>query len=143
MASRSFSESDAKRRSFRRRSRAVVAGSVAGHIHATSRELTIFALVSWRSAYVLHGKSESASALPSRCVSPHQRKGSQKFSGINCVATTIQLIGREPATFDCPVDRRFANACGPCCAAWCVHGSLSMRALKTCCYVPMQSLRAS
>jgi len=33
--------------------------------------------------------------------------------GINCVAATIQLAGRGPATFDCSVDRRFGDACGP------------------------------
>jgi hypothetical protein len=90
------------------------------------------ARVRWRLAYVPHGKSESARALPSRilCVLPHRRKRSHKLSGIDCVAATIQLTGREPATFDCPVDRRFGNACGPCCAAWCVHGALPMRCAK-------------
>jgi hypothetical protein len=88
--------------------------------------------VRWRSAYVPLGKAESARALPSRirCGLRHRRKRSQKLSGINCVAATIQLTSRKPATFDCPVDRRFGNACGPCCAAWCVHGALPMRCAR-------------
>jgi hypothetical protein len=108
-----------------------------------SRELTTFALVGWRSAYVPPGKAESARALPSRirCVLRHRRKRPHKLCRINCVAATIELTGREPATFDCPVDRRFGNACGPCCAVWCVHARYQCVALKTCCYVPMQSLR--
>src|SRR5207253_2228781 len=98
---------------------------------AASRELTTFALVRWRSAYVPLGKAESARALPSRIrLLRHRRKHSQKPSGINCVAATIQLTSWEPATFDCPVDRRFGNACGPCCAAWCVHGALPMHCAK-------------
>ena len=36
------------------------------------------------------------------CALLHQRKSSQKLSGINCLATTIQLTGQEPATFECP-----------------------------------------
>jgi len=77
----------------------------------------------WRSTYVPHGKAETARALLSRirCSVGHRRKCSQKLSGINCVAATIQLTGRELATFDCSVDRRFGDAYGPCCAAWCVH----------------------
>jgi hypothetical protein len=99
---------------------------------APSPELTTFALVHWRSAYVPRGKAESARALPSRIrsVLRHRRKRSQKLGGINCVAATIQLTGREPATFDCPVDRKFGNACGPCCAVWCVHSALPMRCAK-------------
>jgi hypothetical protein len=101
-----------------------------------SRELTTFTLVRWRSGYVPPGKAGSARALPSRirCVLRHRRKRSQKLSGINCVAATIQLKGREPATFDCSVDRRFGNACSPCCAVWCVHARYQCVALKTCCY---------
>jgi hypothetical protein len=97
-----------------------------GPIRTASRELT-FALLRWRSAYVPHGKSEDARALPSRirCGLGHRGKRAQKLSGINCVAATIQLTGQEPATFDCSVDRRFGNACGPCCAAWCVHSATS------------------
>jgi hypothetical protein len=88
-----------------------------------SGELTTFALGSWRSAYVPPGKAESSRALLSRihCVLRHRRKRSQKLSRINCVAATIQLTGWEPAAFDCSVDRRFGDACGSCCAAWCVH----------------------
>jgi hypothetical protein len=90
----------------------------------------------WRSAYVPPGKAESARALLSRirCILHHRRKRSQKLSGINCVAATLQLTGRELATFDCPVDRRFGNACSPCCAVWCVHARYQCVALKTCCY---------
>ena len=88
----------------------------------------------WRSAYVPHRKSESERALPSRCSLGHRWKRSQEFSGINCVAAIIQLAGREPATFYCPVDRRFGNACGPCCAVWCVQARDQCVALKTCCY---------
>jgi len=103
-----------------------------GPIRPASRELATLALVRWRSAYIPDGKAESARALPSRirCVLRHRRKRSQKLSGINCVAATIQLTGREPATFDCPVDRRFGNACSPCCAVWCVHSALPMRCAK-------------
>jgi hypothetical protein len=61
-----------------------------------------------------------------RCVLRHRRKRSQKLSGINCVAAIIQLAGREPATFDCSVDRRFGDACGPCCTAWCVHSATNL-----------------
>jgi hypothetical protein len=124
-------------------SRTVECGSGAGPVRPASRELTTFALVSWRSAYVPPGKAESARALPSRirCVLRHRRKRPHKLGGINCVAATIELTGREPATFDCPVDRRFGNACSPCCAVWCVHARYQCVALETCCYVPMQSLR--
>src|SRR5262249_33723148 len=78
-------------------------------------------------AYVPTGKAESTRALASRirCGLRHRRKRSQELSGINCVAATIQLTGREPATLDCFVDRRFGDACGPCCAAWCVHSATS------------------
>ena len=77
----------------------------------------------WRSTYVPHGKAEIARALPSRirCVLRHRRKRSQKLSGINCVAATIQLTSWEPATFDCSVDCRLGDAYGRCCTAWCVH----------------------
>src|SRR5262249_33621360 len=63
-----------------------------------------------RSTYVPHGKAETARPLPSRfrCSLGHQRKRSQEFSRINCVAAPIQLVGREPARFYCSVDRRFA-----------------------------------
>ena len=86
-----------------------------GPIRPASRELTTLALVRWRSAYVPHGKAESARALPSRirCGLHDRRKRSQELSGINCVTATIQLTGREPATLDCSVDRRFGDACGP------------------------------
>src|SRR5262249_15509992 len=98
-----------------------------GPIRPASRELTTFVLVRWRSAYVPPGKAESTRALPSRirCGLHHQRKRSQELSGINCVAATIHLTGREPATLDCFVDRRFGHTCGPCCAAWCVHSATS------------------
>jgi hypothetical protein len=81
----------------------------------------------WRSTYVPHGKAETARALLSRihCSVGHRRKCSQKLSGINCVAATIQLTGREPATLNRSVDRRFGDACGSCCAAWCVHSGTS------------------
>ena len=104
-----------------------------GPIRAASRELTTFVLVRWRSAYVPDGKAKSARALPSRirCGLYDQRKRSQKFSGINCVAATIQLTGREPAALDCSVDRRFGHTCGPCCAAWCVHRPTSASCAKT------------
>ena len=127
-----FWKSEAKRRLIRRASRAVECGSGAGPVRPASPELTTFALVHWRSAYVPRGKAESARALPSciRCVLRHRRKRSQKLSGINCVAAIIQFTGQEPATFDCPVDRRFGNACGPCCAVWCVHSALPMRCAK-------------
>jgi len=98
-------------RSHRREGGEQLAGEGApldGHRGAVARALSsravtcrAFALVPWRSAYVSHGKSEGASALTSRCVLLHQRKSSQKLSGINCVATTIQLTGQEPATFEC------------------------------------------
>jgi hypothetical protein len=82
------------------------------------------------SAYVPYGKTESAGALPTRirCGVGHRRKRTQKFSGINCVAATIELAGREPPNFDCSVDCRLGDACGPCCAAWCVH--IASRALR-------------
>ena len=116
-----------------------------GPIRPASRELTTLALVRWRSAYVPDGKAEGARALPSRirCGLHDRRKRSQELSGINCVTATIQLTGREPATLDCSVDRRFGDACGPCCAAWCVHSATSALRKKPCCHVPMQSLRTS
>jgi len=81
----------------------------------------------WRSTYVPHGKAEIARALLSRlrCSFGHRRKRSQELSGINGVAATIQLTGQEPATLNRSVDRKFGNACGPCCAAWCVHSATS------------------
>jgi hypothetical protein len=112
-----------------RRSRPADASMCADYpLRPASRELATFALVRWRSAYVPPGKAESARALPSRirCVLRHRRKRSQKLSGINCVAAIIQLAGREPATFDCSVDRRFGDACGPCCTAWCVHSATNL-----------------
>ena len=105
-----------------------------GPIRAASRELTTFVLVRWRSAYVPDGKAESARALPSRirCGLHDQRKRSQELSGINCVAATIQLAGREAATFDCSVDRRLGHTCGPCCAPWCVHRCVALKPPLSC-----------
>jgi hypothetical protein len=93
-----------------------------GPARPASRELT-FALVRWRSANVPYRKSKSARALPSPsdCGLGHRRKRSQKLSGIDYVAATIQLAGREPPTFDCSVDCRLGDAYGGCCTAWCVH----------------------
>jgi hypothetical protein len=118
-----FRKSRAKRRLIRRASRALICGSGAGPIRITSRELMTFALVRWRSAYVPHGKSETARAVLSRIrwSLGHRRERSQKLSGVNCIAATIQLTGWEPAAFNCSIDRRFGDACGPCCAARCVH----------------------
>ena len=93
-----------------------------GPARPASRELT-FALERWRSANVPYRKSKSARALPSPsdCGLGHRRKRSQKLRGIDYVAATIQLAGREPATFDCSVDCRLGDAYGRCCTAWCVH----------------------
>jgi hypothetical protein len=99
------------------------------HAACATTDGRLFTLCVWRSTYVPHGKG--ARALPSRIrsVVRHRRKRSHKLSGINCVAATIQLAGQKPATLDRSVDRRFGNACGPCCAAWCI--ALSVRCAKT------------
>jgi hypothetical protein len=83
----------------------------------------------WRSANVPYRKSENARTFPSRsqCGWGHERKRFQKLCGIDYVPAIIQLARWEPPTFDCSVDCRSGDACGRCCAAWCVH--IATRAL--------------
>ena len=77
------------------------------------------------SAYVPYGKAEWADALPGliRRRFTRRRKRSQEFTGIDCVAATIQPTSRKPTALDSPVDRGSRDAGGPCRGTWCVHRS--------------------